>query len=160
MLSYPTPSSSISTHLFRPLISLRNLPQLFMEMPYIMFPHLLPFTSLWCRDSLNPSFLSPRVCARTPSHWVVSELSDPLDCSPPASSVSGISRVRTLQGVAMPFSRGFPALTGWFFTNESPAETLPSHTLHSFSPSSIQQIYLSCEVQPVHGVQEPKQAPK
>ena len=105
-------------------------------------------------------FLSPCVCACTPSHWVLSELSDPLDCSPPASSVSGISQVRTLEWVAMPFSRGFPALTGGFFTTESPAETLPPHTPHSFFPSSIQQIYLSCEVQPVHGVQEPKLAPK
>ena len=34
---------------------------------------------------------------------------DPMDCSPPGSSVHGILQARTLEWVAMPFSRGiFP----------------------------------------------------
>jgi len=33
-------------------------------------------------------------------------LCDPIDCSPPGSSVHGILQARILQGVAMPFSRG------------------------------------------------------
>ena len=33
-------------------------------------------------------------------------LCDPMDCSPPASSVRGISQVRILEGVAIAFSRG------------------------------------------------------
>ena len=33
-------------------------------------------------------------------------LCDPMDCSPPCSSVHGISQARILDWVAMPFSRG------------------------------------------------------
>ena len=33
-------------------------------------------------------------------------LSDPMDCSPPGSSVHGISQARILEWVAIPFSRG------------------------------------------------------
>ena len=33
-------------------------------------------------------------------------LCDPVDCSPPGSSVHGILQARTLEGVAMPSSRG------------------------------------------------------
>ena len=33
-------------------------------------------------------------------------LCDPMDCSPPGSSVHEISQARTLEWVAMPFSRG------------------------------------------------------
>ena len=34
------------------------------------------------------------------------QLCDPVDCSPPGSSVHGILQARTLEWVAMPFSRG------------------------------------------------------
>ena len=33
-------------------------------------------------------------------------LCDPMDCSPPGASVHGILQARTLEGVAMPSSRG------------------------------------------------------
>ena len=33
-------------------------------------------------------------------------LCDPMDCSPPSSSVHGISQARTLEWVAIPFFRG------------------------------------------------------
>ena len=32
---------------------------------------------------------------------------DPMDCSPPNSPVHGIHQARILEGVAIPFSRGF-----------------------------------------------------
>ena len=35
-------------------------------------------------------------------------LSDPIDCSPPGSSVHGILQARILEWVAVPFSRGSP----------------------------------------------------
>ena len=42
--------------------------------------------------------------------WVVAQscsiLSDPIDCSPPRSSVHGIFQARILEWVAIPFSRG------------------------------------------------------
>ena len=52
---------------------------------------------------------------------------DPMDCSPPGSSVHGISQARILEWVAMPSSRGSsdpgieptsPALVGGFFTTK------------------------------------------
>ena len=53
-------------------------------------------------------------------------ISDPMDCSPPGSSVDGILQARILEWVAIPFSRGVfldqgtepksPALSGGFFT--------------------------------------------
>ena len=52
------------------------------------------------------------VCARACWHlvalsWVVvaPTLCDPMDCSPPGSSVHGISQARILEWVAIPFSR-------------------------------------------------------
>ena len=35
-------------------------------------------------------------------------LCDPMDCSPPGSSVHGVLQARILEWVAIPFSRGFP----------------------------------------------------
>ena len=58
-------------------------------------------------------------------------LCDPMDCSPPGSSVHGILQARILEWVPMPFSRGSPnpgikptsltspALTGMFFTTSA-----------------------------------------
>ena len=37
-------------------------------------------------------------------------LSDPMDCSPPGSSVHGTSQARILEWVAIPFSRGSPQI--------------------------------------------------
>ena len=54
---------------------------------------------------------------------------DPMDCSPPGSSVHEISQARTLEWVAISFSRDLPdagiklecfALAGEFFTTEPP----------------------------------------
>ena len=36
-------------------------------------------------------------------------LCDPMDCSPPGSSVHGVLQARILVWVAIPFSRGLPA---------------------------------------------------
>ena len=56
-------------------------------------------------------------------------LCDPMDCSPPGSSVRGISQARILEYVAISFSRGSsqtksssPALAGGFFTPEPPGK--------------------------------------
>ena len=58
-------------------------------------------------------------------------LCDPMDCSPLGSSVHGILQARTMEWVAMPFSRGsfrprdwthislYPALAGGFFTTDT-----------------------------------------
>ena len=58
-------------------------------------------------------------------------LCDPMDCSPPGSSVQGVLQARILEWVAIPFSRdlpdsgiepGSPALAGGFFTTEPPGK--------------------------------------
>ena len=58
---------------------------------------------------------------------------DPMDCSPPGSSVHGILQARILEWDAMPFSRGSnshhfmsPALAGGFFTTSATWEA-PDH---------------------------------
>ena len=52
---------------------------------------------------------------------------DPMDCSPPGSSVCGILQARVLEWVAIPFSRGFSlprdriwvsCIAGGFFTTD------------------------------------------
>ena len=46
------------------------------------------------------------VCVHAKSLQSCQTLCDPMDCSPPASSVHGILQARMLEWVAMPFSRG------------------------------------------------------
>ena len=61
-------------------------------------------------------------------------LCDPMGCSPPGSSVHGISQARILEWVTISSSRGFPslrikprspALAGRFFTTEAPGKPFP-----------------------------------
>ena len=60
------------------------------------------------------------------SHSVVSDSCDPMDCSPPGSSVQGVSQARILEWGAISFSRGssqprdqtwVSCIAGRFFTN-------------------------------------------
>ena len=60
-------------------------------------------------NSFPPLFLSyhwkvVRMCAKL-LQWCLS-LCDPMDCSPPGSSVHGILQARILECIATPFSRG------------------------------------------------------
>ena len=62
-------------------------------------------------------------------------LCDPMDFGPPDSSVHGISQARILEHFAVSSSRGSsqpasPALAGWFFTTEPPANTDIKVVLH------------------------------
>ena len=78
-------------------------------------------------------------------------LCDPVDCSPPGSSVHGILQARILEWVAISFSRNLPnsgieplspALAGRFFTTEPPEKPISirtyihiytqTHTISSF----------------------------
>ena len=69
------------------------------------------------------------VCTKSLESCLI--LCDPMDCSPPGSSVHGISQVRILEWVANFFSRGLPgpgikpespALAGGFFPTEPPGK--------------------------------------
>ena len=83
---------------------------------------------------MNPRklFLQSKICCCC---WLVTKscptLCDPVDYSPPGSSVHGISQARILEWVAIAFSRGSswprdwtpaPALAGRFFTTEPPGK--------------------------------------
>ena len=68
------------------------------------------------------------------SHSVVSNSCDSMNCSPPGSSVHGISQTRILEWVAISFSRGsyrprdpiqVSCLAGEFFTAEPPGKPIP-----------------------------------
>ena len=73
-------------------------------------------------------------------HHLCPTLCDPLDCSPPGSSVSGLLQARMLEWVAIPFSRYLPdpgiklmsftspALAGGFFITSTTWEALPMQT--------------------------------
>ena len=52
------------------------------------------------------AFLVGPVCVHAKSLQSCPTLCDPVDSSPPGSSVHGILQARILKGVAMPFSRG------------------------------------------------------
>ena len=71
-------------------------------------------------------------------------LRDPMDCSPPGSSVHGILQARTLEWTAMPSSRGsfqprdqtcISCVAGEFFTDESPGK--PRETMCHFNKTAF-----------------------
>ena len=76
-------------------------------------------------------FVSPAAAAQ--SLQSCPTLSDPMDCSPPGSSVPGISQARVLEWVAISFSRGssqprdptqVSCIAGGFFTTEPPGKPI------------------------------------
>ena len=98
-------------------------------------PHFLPtfITGHSSTVTLTYSFQKPLLVVFNHCHvWLVCNL---VDCSPPGSSVHGISKARILEWVAISSSRVlpnpgiksmspvFPTLAGGFFTIESAWET-------------------------------------
>ena len=78
----------------------------------------------WATE-LNPGAGGGLVTEMSPTLW------DPMNCSPPASSVHSISQARILERVAISFSRGsswlrdqtcISCIAGWFFTAEPPGK--------------------------------------
>ena len=60
-----------------------------------------------------PLFLTWVIGVHAQSLQLCPTLSDPMDCSPPGSSVHGISQARKLEWVARPFSRGSSLPRDW-----------------------------------------------
>ena len=78
------------------------------------------------------TYIVGRMCVRL-SFQLCPALYDPMDCSPPDSSVHGILQARILEWAAMPSSRGLPdpgiepkssALAGVFFTTNATGKAL------------------------------------
>ena len=101
-------------------------------LPYVSLPYSSsPFSSLAC--------LCQCVCAK--SLHLCLAVCDPMDCSPPGSSVHGILQARILEWVTMPFSRGSSqpkdrthvfcssCIAGRFFTAEPPGKPWCQKTL-------------------------------
>ena len=114
---------------------------------------LLPILQMQLTGQLICSILGPNPCghqnssgwdhkAEWPARELCPTLCDPMDCSPPCSSVHGIPQVRILQWVAMPSSRGSswprdqitvsvsPVLAGRFLTIEPSGKPLRTVCLH------------------------------
>ena len=85
-------------------------------------------------------FPTHRVCMGAKLLPSCPTLCNPMDCTPPGSSVHGILQARILECVAMPSSRGSsqtrdqnllrltsPAMAGRFFSTSAPWEALPRH---------------------------------
>ena len=109
-----------------------------------VYPFIRSFASGWTAAGQLPEWPLPAVnwflFARTTlERWPCScsvaqlcpTLGDPRDCSPPASSLHGIFQARTLEWVAISFSRGsspprdwtcVSCLAGRFFTTEPPGK--------------------------------------
>ena len=73
-----------------------------------------------------------------------------MDCRPPGSSVHGILQTRILEGVVIPFSRGFSRLRDWtwvsciagrFFTIWATKEYTHTH-IHTYVYCSCSDIYI------------------
>ena len=89
-------------------------------------------TSFPIKQRIYPLLLLPSLsCVRL--------FCDPMDCSPPGSSVHGISQARILEWVAISFSRESSrprdrtwvcCIMGGFFTTEPPGKFLDTHYLY------------------------------
>ena len=99
----------------------------------IIFPHLIV-------AHCSVTQLCPTLC-------------DPMDCSPPDSSVKGMLQARILAWVAISSSRGslgprdrtqVSRISGRFFTTESPG-SLPSHCSSLLTPLGSRSLLTSCD---------------
>ena len=81
-----------------------------------------------------------------------------MDCSPPGSSVHGVSQARILEWVDIPYSRGSkprikpvspasPALTGGFFITMFPGSPVYSYNGILFSLKQEENTDMDCNVE-------------
>ena len=87
-------------------------------------------------------------------------LCDPMDCSPPGSSVHGLLQARILEWIAIPFSRGssrprdgtqVSCIAGRFFTVRPPVKQSFLKVLPQFSSVQFSRSVLSDSLRP-HGL--------
>ena len=100
-----------------PLLNNRPCTQSTCEDSSVVWEHDCAQWSDHRKESLKPFTITAHVCAR-----LCLTLCDPIDCSPPGSSVHGISQASILEWVAVPSSRGSsgieptsPAIGRWIF---------------------------------------------
>ena len=76
-------------------------------------------------------------------------LCDPMDCSPPGSSVHGILQVRRLEWVAIPFSRGFSWPKDWTWVLHSAGRLFTDW-------ATREDLFIYSFIYKPHGNHEPK----
>ena len=115
----------------------------------------ISLSDLWlllCRNAADFCVLTLYPVCVCASDSVLSNLCDPMDCSPPGSSVHGIFQARTLEWVGIPFSRGssqprdqtqVSCIAGRYLSYQGSPETL-SNSLMSFS--SFLVAFLGCSM--------------
>ena len=95
---------------FKPVLHSWDKPCLYM----IYYPFYI-LLGLTCH-SLFTNYVSTSVFMHETSFWSSAQLRpilcDPMDCSPPGSSVHGLLQTRLLEWVAISFSRGSPQSRG------------------------------------------------
>ena len=94
-------------------------------------------TSDW-RHLVSLRLCRPSACVRAKSLQSCLTLCDPMNCSPPGSSVHGISQARILEWVAMPSSRGSSRPSDQTESPEAPA--LQVGSLHRASREALRTI--------------------
>ena len=100
---FPSPGSSC----FLPLL----IPSLFFSLTKHLKEHLWYHIQL-----LQVSVVVVGVCGGLVTHSCLT-LCDPVDCSPPGSSVCRILQTRILEWITISFSRGSSCIAGGFFTD-------------------------------------------
>ena len=98
------------------------------------------------KTTMRYHLIPVRMCVSVLVAQLCLTLCDPMDCSPPGSSVHGILQARILEWVAIPFSRGSSQPRDWtqvsctasrFFTTEPPGKP---HQSEWSSSKSLQVI--------------------
>ena len=79
---------------------------------------------------------SSGVCLWAKSLQLCLTICDPMDCSPPGSSVHGILQARILEWVVISFSRGSPP-RDWTCISRIAEDSLPLSHLKNLSPSLV-----------------------
>ena len=104
-------TNSRSSLKFMSIKSMMPFSRLILCRPPLLLPPIPPSISVFSSESA--------LRMRWPESWSVSvtqscpPLCDPMDCSPPGSSVHGILQARILEWVAIPFSRGSSWTRDW-----------------------------------------------
>ena len=93
--------------------------------------------SVFCSHSFTCIFIIICTCSESVSHSLLSDSLQPVDCSPPGSSVSGVLQARILEQVAISCSRGSFWPSNWTWVSCLAADSLPSE------PPGKPYIYIS-----------------
>ena len=126
------------------IICLSQTLALFHCMTFSTFKIKICYVDIW----LYLSFINCSCCCSVGKLCLT--LCDPMDCSPPGSSVHGIFQARILEWVAISSSRGSsqprdptpsPALAGRFFTAEPPGK--PYSLIHKINICLLFARYLA-----------------